>query len=249
MAERRALLEVCVDTLAGAAIAAKAGADRLEICAVRSDGGVTPSPAMMQAVAALPVPVYALIRPRAGDFRFSAAEVAVMQGDVRAARDAGLAGVVIGASDATGALDLPVLRDLIAAAAPLPVALHRAFDVAPDMDAALEQAIDLGLERVLTSGGRPGAYEGADTIARLVARAGDRISVMAGGGLRPDTLAAFVARTGVREIHGSCSAPIPAADKRAVELGFEHADGRLDTHADVVRAMLAALGEQGEAAA
>jgi copper homeostasis protein len=229
-------LEVCVDTPDGLEIALTAGADRVELCAALALSGLTPTPGLMAQAAGRNV--WPMIRPRAGDFLFSPAEADAMRRDIDAARAAGLPGVVLGASRPSGELDADLLANLVAHAAGLGVALHRAFDQAPDLSAALETAIALGFERVLTSGGARTAPEGADRLADLVAQAGDRLTIMAGSGVTAENVTDLVRKTGVKEVHGSCSAP---ASMRAPDpLGIEPL-GRRETSADAVRAMVAAL--------
>ena len=229
-------LEVCVDTPDGLEIALAAGADRIELCAALALSGLTPAPGLM--AQATGRNAWPMIRPRAGGFVFSPAEVDAMRRDIDAARAAGLPGVVLGASRPSGELDADLLADLIDHAAGLGVALHRAFDQAPDLSAALETAVALGFERVLTSGGARTAPEGVDRLAELVALAGDRIVIMAGSGVTAANVANLVRRTGVKEVHGSCSA---SAQVRAVDpLAFDP-PGRRETSAEVVRAMAAAF--------
>jgi copper homeostasis protein len=198
------LLEVCVDTAAGLAAAVRGGAGRIELCSSLELGGLTPSAGLMRLAAATGCPTYAMIRPRAGDFVFDAADLAVMLDDIDRARALGLHGVVLGASRPDGRLDTAMLGVLLDRAFGMGATLHRAFDVAPDQPAALETAVRLGFERVLTSGAAGTALSGARTIAKLVAQAGRRIAVMAGGGINPDILAVVVAESGVREVHASC---------------------------------------------
>ena len=240
----RIRLEVCVDTPAGLAAAVAGGADRIELCAALSAEGLTPAPGLMAQAARCGCATFAMIRPRPGDFVFDARELDTMRGDIAAAAAAGLAGVVLGANRADGRLDEAALADQVAqaTAAGLGVALHRAFDLTPDKAEALEAAIALGFPRILTSGGRRSAPEGAEVIAELVQRAGERAVILAGAGLRPQNVAAFVRRTGVREVHGSCRAPLPPAPagRPDVALGFTPA-GLADTSAAVVAAMVAAL--------
>ena len=231
-------LEICIDSLAGAEAAQAGGADRVELCASLSEGGLTASQGMMQAVARLDIPAFAMIRPRSGLFHFSAAEVDIMCADIINAREAGLAGVVLGAQGADGGLDPTVLLRLLDAAGPLPATLHRVIDVVPDPLAALEQAIDLGFERVLTSGAAPEAPEGRDMIRAMVARADGRISVMPGCGLEPDNVAELVRETGVREIHAAC---LSSVDGPRAFSDFDPPGGRFVTDADKVRAMVEAL--------
>ena len=245
-AASRPRLEVCVDSPQGLLAAAAGGADRIELCAALALSGLTPSPGLMGLAATLDCPSYAMIRPRAGDFTYSPAEIDVMRRDIDAARAAALPGVVFGASHASGALDEDILAALADHAAGLGRTLHRAFDLVPNPGVALETAIALRFERILTSGGAPSAPEGADRIAALVAQAGERISIMPGAGVNPGNAAALIARTGVREVHASCSQPRAQAtpNPRAVALGFI-ASGERDTDAATVAAMAAVLAELG----
>jgi copper homeostasis protein len=240
------LLEVCVDGIEDARLAAASGADRLELTAALSEGGLTPSIAVMEAAAALPLPVCAMIRPRGGDFRYTTAEAAIMVRDIETARTAGLAGVVLGATAADDTLDEPLLVELIAAAAPLPVTLHRAFDLTPDPLAALETAIRLGFARILTSGQASRAPDGARLLAPLIARAGDRLVVMPGAGITPDNVADLIRSTSATEIHASCAAPAPAVG-RAAAFGFEPVAGRRRTNRAVIDALRAAMHAAGSA--
>jgi copper homeostasis protein len=241
-----ALLEVCVDTIEGAAAAVAGGAGRIELCAALSEGGLTPSAGLMRAAARLPVPVFAMIRPRSGLFRFAPTEVQVMLDDIAAARAAGLAGVVLGAQGPDGALEAGLLGALVAAARPLPATLHRVIDVVPDAMAALDLAIALGFARVLTSGQRPLAPDGAGLIAAMVARAAGRLSVMPGCGLTPENVADVVRATGATEVHAACAAPLPG--DRAFS-DFDPPGGRRVTDRDAVAAMVAALRAPGHAGA
>jgi len=241
----RVMLEVCVDTPAGLAAAIAGGADRVELCSALALQGLTPAPGLMAIAAEAAIPIYPMIRPRNGDFVYDAGDLDAIFRDIDATRDAGLAGVVIGANLPTGELDVEALAMLVAHADGLGVTLHRAFDLTPDPFAALETAIDLGFERILTSGCALNAMVGAETIAALVARADGRIAILAGGGVNPSNVADLVTRTGVREVHGSCSAPMTYGlgqghEDRAYKLGFVQ-DGLRDTDEAVVAAVVKAL--------
>jgi copper homeostasis protein len=231
-----------VDTPAGLAAAVRGGADRIELCAALALSGLTPSPGLMALAADCGRPVYAMIRPRAGDFLYDAADLDLMRREIEAVRAAGLAGVVIGASGPTGALDEAVLAALVSQASGLGVTLHRAFDLVPDPAVGLEAAIGLGLERILTSGGARTALEGAETLAALVAQARGRISIMAGSGVTAGNVATLVAQTGVPEVHasGRMTTTIGAGGAREAALGF--VDGALrDTDEASVAALRRAL--------
>ncbi|MBB3346472.1 copper homeostasis protein CutC [Sphingomonas sp. BK069] len=201
----RRLLEVCVEDTHGIAAAVNGGADRIELCAALDVGGLTPSPSLIRAAASAPIPVHLLVRPRAGDFVYDAGERRLVEEDIGAAADAGLAGVVIGANARDGRLDTDCLARWVEVARDrtLSLTLHRAFDLTPDPLEALEQAVALGFDRILTSGGAPRAIDATDTLTALVAAADDRITVLVGSGVSPATLPALLA-TGAREVHASC---------------------------------------------
>jgi copper homeostasis protein len=222
MTADRILLEVCVDTPAGLAAAIAGGADRIELCAALALQGLTPAPGLMAQAASAPIPIYPMIRPRNGDFTYDAGDLDAMRRDIDAVRAYGLSGVVIGANRPDGELDLNVLRKLVEHSNGLGMSLHRSFDLVPDQAKALEVAIDLGFERVLTSGGALTAQAGAERIAALVQQAAGRIGILAGAGVRPSNVAELVRRTGVREVHGSFGGPVPGADpaSKLGEMGF-----------------------------
>ena len=233
------LLEICVDDVAGLEAAIVGGADRIELCSALGSGGLTPSRGFMAIAANAPIPVHALIRPRAGHFTYSKDEIAVMEADILAAREAGLAGVVIGATTMDAALDIDAIRRLIKVAECLDLTLHRAIDVVADMEAALDLAIELGFSRVLTSGGARHAEEGLAVIKRLARHGAGCISIMPGGGVRPENAGLFLAVPEIRELHASCSQADMGQD-RLVELGFEDQSVRR-TDADTVRALKALM--------
>lgn len=196
------VVEACVDSVSSAVAAQRGGAHRLELCDALFDGGTTPSAGMIAACkAAVSIPVFVIIRPRGGGFVYSDTERDVMRRDVVAARELGADGVVIGGLRSDGTIDLPLVRMLVETAHGLPVTFHRAFDLTPDLGAALDSLAEAGIERVLTAGGAPTAIEGATTLAELVRQAGSRIVVMAGGGVREENVRRLVAVSGAREVH------------------------------------------------
>ncbi len=214
-------LEICVDSPQGLLDAVAAGADRIELCSSLALSGVTPSRAFMRLAASTGCAIYAMIRPHTGPYDYSARDLDVMRWEIDAAREAGLSGVVFGANHPTGELNAEVLAGLMAHCDGLGVTLHRAFDLTPDLPVALETAISLGFERVLTSGGARTAPEGVETIAGLVQQARGRISLMPGSGITPATVEAVVRRTGASEVHGSCGRRVD--EQRLVGDRFEHA--------------------------
>ena len=204
-----ALVEAAVESLDDALSAVAGGAGRLELCARLDVGGTTPDLALIECVVReARVPVLAMIRPRGGDFVHSSAELARMHADVRDALRAGAAGVVLGALDATSRVDVAATASLVRAAGGAPVTFHRAIDDTPDALEALDVLIELGVARVLTSGGAPTALDGADVLAALVQRAGDRVTIVAGGGVRGGNARLVVERTGVRELHARCEGDV-----------------------------------------
>jgi copper homeostasis protein len=147
------------------------------------------------------LPVVVMIRPHGGDFVYSDDELAAMKHDIADARKMGVAGIATGVLTPDARVDIERTRTLVSAAAGLPVTFHRAFDSAQDLPQALEQLVELGVNRILTSGGAATALEGAPAISALLSHAGDRIAIIAGGGVRDHNVRELVARTGVREVH------------------------------------------------
>lgn len=227
-------LEICVDNADGLLAAIDGGADRIELCSALSVGGLTPSFGFMQFAGRQPIAVSAMIRPRAGGFCFSQDEIDIMKHDIDAARRAGLSGVAIGVTMPNGALDAKVLAALCRQADGLDISLHRAFDVVPDQLEALDMTIELGFTRILTSGGKPTALDGCERLAQLVERARDRISIMPGSGVRPETVGPLLERLSVTEIHASCAIHGREQDAQLVELSFA-ARQMLQTDAETVR--------------
>lgn len=197
------LVEAAVETLDSALAAQRAGADRIELCDNLSEGGTTPDGELVAAIIKrIRLPVFVLIRPRAGDFVYSASEFDVMIRDIELTRTMGIAGIVTGALDASGRVDVKRTRLLVKAAGGLPVTFHRAIDSAADLSVALDDAIEAGVTRVLTSGGAATAREGVKVIAALVMQARARVSIIAGGGIREHNVREVIARTGAHEVHG-----------------------------------------------
>ncbi len=232
------MLEICVDSIDGVTAAINGGAGRVELCSSLSEGGLTPSAGLMRAAAQLPIPCYAMIRPRSGLFGFSKAEAEIMLADIAMVREAGLAGVVLGAQDADGGLNMPLLAQLIGAAGGLGKTLHRVIDVVPEPLVALDQAIELGFERVLTSGAEPLAPDGAPLIGLMVERAAGRLSVMPGCGLTADNVAEVMAVTGVHEVHVACNVRVPGD---VAFSDFDPPGGRFETSESEIREMVSQI--------
>lgn len=199
-------LEISVESVATAVAAERGGADRIELCAEAAIGGVTPSIEMMrEARERVKIPIFAMIRPRGGNFVYSKDEFAAMRRSVDDARAAGMDGLVLGVLTAERGIDVMRTRELIELCGGLPVTFHRAIDEAADLPSALEGIITTGAQRVLTSGGQASALEGADAIAGLVAQAGTRIVILPGAGIHPDNVQELAKRTSAREFHSGLS--------------------------------------------
>ncbi|SOC21115.1 copper homeostasis protein CutC [Thalassospira xiamenensis] len=226
---KKPLLEICVESFDDAMVAARAGADRIEYCSALAVGGVTPSAGAMASLRDIPVPCRVMIRPRPGDFIYGASDVAIMKRDIALARDHGAEGIVIGAATPDGRLDRDMLADLLSVAGGLGATLHRVFDAVPDPFDALEGAIDLGFDRILTSGQQPTAEQGADMIVRLITQADGRITILPGCGITPENAVKLLRTTGATELHASCKKAIPAGDG--------YAAGRVATDGDIVRVL------------
>lgn len=241
------ILEICVDEPAGVAAAIAGRADRLELCSALAVGGLTPGAAFVRHAidAARPagLAIHAIVRPRTGNFRYDAAETGLAIDEGLSLIDQGVDGLVFGAAR-NGALDSRVLERwraaMTSARADIALTLHRAIDVVADPVATVAIAADLGFDRILTSGGAATALAGAETIARMMAAAGSRITVMAGSGVTPDTVTAVIDATGVQELHASAGRTIAEPDARVAALGFATPPRR---HADLstVRALRDAI--------
>ena len=241
------VVEICLDDLAGVRRAEEAGADRIELCSALATGGLTPSIGTVAAALGLArrIGVNVLIRQRPGDFVVDDDELAAMVADIRAVRalerPAGVAlGFVVGALRPDGTVDADATRALVHACGDASVTFHKAFDQTPDRAAALEELIALGIGRVLTSGGAATALDGAAELADLVAQAGDRIAVLAGGGVRPANVANLVRRSGVREVHLRAVEQAPSAS--LVLSGYDRGHREVTSSATVAAVVDAVRG-------
>ena len=236
-------LEVCCGDLHSAMSAVQGGACRIELCSALPLDGLTPSAGVLHTLrqrfplrpdGTTDLLIHVLVRPREGDFVYSAEEVEAMLTDIREAIRLGASAIVSGALNPDGTLDVETTRRLVEAAAPLPFTFHRAFDCIPDRSQALRQLAELGVRRVLTSGGAPTAETGIEALSRLVAEANQLselrqtlLSILPGGGVTHENVRRIVDATGATEIHGSCAR--------------RQADGRQSTDAAEVRAVLDCL--------
>jgi len=243
-------LELAVQDSAGVRIAQQVGAARVELTQALALGGLTPSPGALElaldAAGDLGPEVHVLIRPRAGGFHYDADEIAVSVRDVQHAVRAGAAGVVVGALDSEGGLDLDAMARLRDAAGTASVTLHRAIDVTADPVDTLEAAIGLGLRRVLTSGGASTAIDGIETLRAMTAIADGRIEVMAGSGIDASSAAALAA-SGVGALHFSAKRTVPGDGRVRMGSASDGVGGYEVTDREAAFAVRAALGLSGQA--
>lgn len=196
------LLEISVETAEAAVAAERGGAQRIELCTQLRLGGLTPGEELMRTVRkSVSVPIFAMIRPRAGDFVYSPEELAQMLRDIATSQRRGMDGIVLGVLTANRQVDVNRTRELVMAARPLPVTFHRAFDDVADLDAALEDVIATRAARILTSGGSATAPAGIEKLAHLVAAANERVIILPGGGINASNVVHVARQSGARELH------------------------------------------------
>ena len=234
-------LEICAFNLPSALIAQQAGADRIELCAGPEEGGTTPSAGVIRtAREQLRIALYPIIRPRGGDFLFAEEEFRVMMRDIEFCKQVGCNGVVIGMLLADGSVDKARCARLVEAAYPLGVTFHRAFDWAANPFEAMEAIIQIGCERILTSGQRPTAEEGAPLIDQLIREADDRIVIMPGSGVRSANIAGLAEATGAAEFHSSARV-LQASAMEFVNVSMKESQGVVMAAAEEIMAMREAL--------
>lgn len=219
-----ALIEACVDSYASAKAAYLGGADRLELCGQLAIGGVTPSFALLEQIQRdFPIPIRVLIRPRGGDFLYSKEEREQMMREIELFSNLKAEGIVIGALKEDGELDVEFLRRLKERAGECKLTLHRAFDKCKDAFWAMEEAIGLGFDTILTSGQKATAFEGAPLLRALRERAKGRIEIMAGGGVRKENILLLFEHCGISCFHTSCRKEVKGQMKflrDKVNMGF-----------------------------
>lgn len=222
-------VEICSNSRRSAQHAKAGGADRIELCSRLEVGGTTPQAEdITYCVQQLQLRTHVLVRPREGNFTYSDAEFALICEQVEMCKRAGAHAVVVGFLTPDGRIDVAKTRHVVELAAPKEVTFHRAFDeMTEDPLEALEKIIGCGCHRILTSGCRPSAEEGIDTLRQLVQQAAGRIVILAGAGVTPKNAARIARETGVTELHGSCKHTL--------------SDGTIETDTDTVKALLKAL--------
>lgn len=243
-------VEISVDSVEAARAAEQGGAHRIELCSALAEGGITPSLGLLRAVRnACTLPIFVIIRPRGGDFLYSPEEFGVMRDDIGVAAEAGADGVVLGILTAAGTVDVARTRELVQLARPMQVTFHRAFDMVRDLDEALADTLQTGVDRILTSAAHPSAVRGKDALRRLALAAGQQITLLAGGGVRPDNIAELAQATGITEFHSSLRRVVGSSMQfrtAGVQLGSQGADeyARTTVLAEDVQALVSALDNQ-----
>jgi copper homeostasis protein len=237
-------LEICAQSLTSALAAQEGGADRIELCTALEVGGLTPSPAtMLEAKRRLTIPVCVLIRPRPGDFIYSDLEYECIKRDVEWCKQHGMDGVVVGILTKEATFDLPKMRELAEIARPMQVVCHRAFDQTPNAAEALEQLIELGFDRVLTSGQAKNVVVGRDILRGLVQQANGRITIMPGNGVNTNNLKDLILHTKATDFHTSAKhtvkSPMPVLTN---SVSFNLDGGRendyFETDSEIVRELV-----------
>jgi copper homeostasis protein len=214
--ESRRELEICVDEPESAKAALLGGADRLEVCSALQAGGLTPASSFVSWLReTTDLPLHVMIRPRSGGFVYSAPERELMLRDIQGLLALGADGVVVGALTAAGEVDYDFVEQLVSSAGDSHVSFHRAIDCLESPSSAVQRLADLGIQRVLSSGGASTAIEGASELAIMHEQAPSEISIMAGAGVRSTNLRELLERTGVRHVHGS-AAKLEATNDRVI---------------------------------
>ena len=204
MGEKKYIIEIATSDFATTKSAVEGGADRIELCANLAEGGTTPSfGTIKKCREAFAVSLYPIIRPRGGDFLYDKGEFNIMLQDVKLCKQLGCDGIVIGLLNMNGTIDIVRTSALIEVAYPLGVTFHRAFDRCKDPSEALEELIDIGCERILTSGQQPSVVDGVELVAELNKKAGERIIIMPGSGVRKENIKMLAEKTGCVEFHSS----------------------------------------------
>jgi copper homeostasis protein len=220
----KAILEVCSFNIQSCLIAEKAGAWRVELCDNPTEGGTTPSHgAIKRTREKISIELYPLVRPRAGNYYYDDDELAIIEEDIRVCRELGCDGISSGAQLLDGRIDKDLMKRFVELAGPMGVTCNRAFDATPDMFQALEDLIEAGCERVLTSGQASGAPEAGGVLGELVKAAGERIIIMPGAGIRASNIGRLMEESGAREYHGSVRRPtvnpMSHANPRVLDFG------------------------------
>lgn len=239
------IIEIATSDFLTTKSAVEGGADRIELCANLAEGGTTPSYAHIKKCReAFDIALFPIIRPRGGDFLYTKDEFEIMKNDIKLCNELGCDGIVIGLLNMDGTIDMTRTSELIELAYPLDVTFHRAFDRCKDPFAALEELIEIGCQRILTSGQKPTVSEGIDLITGLNKQADERIIIMPGSGLRKDNIKMLAEKTGCVEFHSSLRGKTKSS-MQFIHPAFSNSEESYMNNAispDDVRALRNALG-------
>jgi copper homeostasis protein len=238
------LIEIATSDFLTTKSAVEGGADRIELCANLAEGGTTPSYAHIKKCReAFDIALFPIIRPRGGDFLYTKDEFEIMKNDIKLCKELGCEGLVIGLLNMDGTIDMTRTSELIELAYPLEVTFHRAFDRCKDPFAALEELIEIGCHRILTSGQKPTVSEGVDLITELNKKADDRIIILPGSGVRKDNIKMLAEKTGCIEFHsslrGKVKSPMQFIHPAFADSGESYSNNEISP--DEVRALRNAL--------
>jgi copper homeostasis protein len=221
MMPNRILVEIAVFTPSAAIAAAKAGANRIELCSGFSEGGLSPSAGtIMQVRQSVTIPIHVMIRPRIGDFVYNYLEKKCILNDIEFCKQYGIDGIVVGALTDQGMVDTDFIKQVVEVAKPMSVTFHRAFDLCPNLFMAMELLIGCGVSRILTSGGKTTVVDGIEVISNLVARANNRIVILPGGGVKAVNAKRIIEETQVKELHLSAKELVYSSMKSHSEVNF-----------------------------
>ena len=234
-------LEIIGFNIESCRIAQTAGAGRVELCDNPMEGGSTPSYGFIKAARQLlQIQLYPMIHPRGGDFFYSSADFEIIKTDIKVCKDLGCDGVVLGVLNEDGTIDKKRMFQLVQLAYPMQVTFHRAFDRCTHPFEALEDIIEMGCERILTSGQHPTAMEGAAVISELIKQAGERIIIMPGSGVRSSNIIELVQKTGAREFHASSRLWVDSKMKH-INFSMNESIQSVTVEEEEVKSMLALL--------
>lgn len=238
---------MCVESLQSAQISERAGADRIELNSAIGLGGLTPSVELCKMIKrSIDLPVICMIRPRAGDFYYSASEFELMEVDAQALLSAGADGLAVGFLDSRGGIDIDRTRRFRKICGEKELVYHRAFDCTSHLDLAIKTLLEMGVNRVLTSGGQATASSGQEIIAKLNAKYGEQIEILPGAGINASNAASLVRATGCSQLHGTFSSTVSTGSRFIPELNFNEvlgleANHKQETDARVIQEVIASL--------
>lgn len=241
------ILEICTANIQSAINAEKAGAHRIELCSELAVGGLTPSYGMIQEVLRkLSIPVFVLIRPRSGNFTYSNDEFEIIKADILNCKKMGCAGIVSGVLNDDHTIDASRTKELVELSKPLPFTFHRAFDWVPNPEEAIETLIDIGVNRILTSGQKTTAEQGLELLVQLKNQAKGRIQIMPGGGINAENAKLFK-QNGFLEIHASASALISKTEKSKIAMNsatFFEEEKQFESNSEVIQSILKSIQDE-----